>query len=690
MQKYENDLSVLDAKIKNLEKEKRKLDYEIEDNLKELKHVHDSVTNLLNLIEEYGNSEDYGVSQFFQVFHSFVSNVDLKHQTVDKTKILNQLNNVLEKKLIDVRNENLRIQEEKILTKIKNGEDRINTLFENGTNSFMKSDFVFEPFLDKLEYSTNLNNNHNLNGNYYDEQEIYGFEDDLTERIKQLKKINQANIDRIKNVEQISTNELIKSEDSNIEQLANSILDNLINECVKEEIDEILSRLKEENKYKLNDILNNGLVKVNSNNEIVTTNKTNSNLSQAKLMLINEQNTTNEEEIHNRFEKSLAEIITHSVNQSELSSPEEGETLQSILDSRHNSLNDSINDQQRSLEKQLMNDQLLIQKANQEKENIEIDCKIIEILKEISKYDDYNEIIDKEKLMMKSVCSPKRQNKLKAQMTPEKKSIVNNSSCQTENMKDSSVNTDKIEQRHYSCLTDNLIRKTKSTGTKIIKTVNVEVNTEKKRCKDVSTKTDKLKTKSRACSTSDLRNEIGVGDSMESDHKINESNNDKICISESTQTRKLFKVTSRSSRFRMLKSCLKKRIIKSSNKQESDLNNHKTATQNGKCNNHQTVICTNNNNYLNGNHFNTTSQQPLQNGKQHLNNNKPQIQAKEPKEVDYDFVFCNYMPPLIKFLIAFLILIVGFVFKVVKNFIMLIVFTFFVLQVVPIKYRCSC
>src|SRR5699024_11077558 len=52
-EKYETETGFLESRIKNLEKDKRKLDYEIEDNLKELKHVHDSITNLLKLIEEY-------------------------------------------------------------------------------------------------------------------------------------------------------------------------------------------------------------------------------------------------------------------------------------------------------------------------------------------------------------------------------------------------------------------------------------------------------------------------------------------------------------------------------------------------------------------------------------------------------------------------------------------------------------
>ena len=744
IQKYESEISYLESKIKNLEKDKRKLDYEIEDNLKELKHVHDSITTLLNLIEEYSSNE-YGIAQFFAVFHNFVNNVDF-NQSIDKTKIINQLNNILEKKLIDVKNEVLRIQEEKILTKIKSSEDRINKIFENGTNNFIKNDFVFEPMLHKIE-STNIT----TNTDYYNEQNVFEFEDDLTERIKHLKKMNQANIDRRKCCdEQISSNnELLKDLDSSGEQLANLILNNLIDECIQEKIKDINTKLKEENKCKLTDILNTGLVKVNSNNEIVA-NKSNSNLSQAKLMLINENNTANEEhitsfqeDIYNRFEKSLAEIITHSVNQSELSSPEEGETLQSILDSKHNSLNDSINERQRMNSSNQLNNNShnsvsyqISQQTDKSSTNLnqadsnEIDCKIIEILEEISKFDDFNEIIDKEKLMKKSVCSPKRQNKLIIQLTPEKKAcynVMNGTTTTTVNdKKDAFTNTDLIELKTDSTLTNNLVNQEASTETNLIEIKEIEINTDKKQVKNVSIATDRLKTRNVACFTKDLTVDVSTECDLVSyqDRSISTSSNlnrsiaincdlmqyenfatntDDDCklmnnlkinnlikIDQSTstlqvekasieiQTKTFYKILTRSSRFIKLKLARKQRSNKSklSIKQNANISNGNHHL------NYQTILYPNNN-YLNGNHFN-----PQNGTKQKLINETTIDQQKQQMisnnklmKVDYDFVFCHHVPPLVNFLITFLFLTIALLFKMIKNCILFIVFFFFLLQI---------
>ena len=718
-EKYETEISYLESRIKNLEKDKRKLDYEIEDNLKELKHVHDSITNLLKLIEEYGSNE-YGIAQFFQVFHSFVNNVDF-NQSTDKTKVINQLNNTLEKKLIDVKNEVLRLQEEKILTKIKSSEDRINKIFENGTNNFIKNDFVFEPMVPPIESTTVV-------ADFYDE---HVYEDDLTERIKQLKKMNQAKIDRMKCDEQINNNELAKNLDSGSEQLANLILNSLIDEHIQQIIRDINTKLKEENKCRLTDILNTGLVKVNSNNEIVA-NKANSNLSQAKLMLINENNTLNEEHIisfqedsYNRFEKTLGEIITLSVNQSELSSPDEGETLQSILDSKHNSLNDSVNDELRQANGQQppanghhqLNGQLSHDKSTNlsQVDNNEIDCKIIEILEQISKFDSFNEIIDKEKLMQKSVCSPKRQNKSSGslQSTPEKRPCYANTMNGTHSeRKDATTNTDTIELKTDATLTDNLDRQTVSTETQPIELADAQMNTDRKTVQHVSSATEPPQTANIACSTKEPTSvgtecdlisykDCSISTSSNSDADRRSVGTDcdlakfedrsantepepklekvekvekvkKACCS--TQTKAIYRVLARSSRFIKLRKGFRKMKFKSSGRpvqQEPVMNK----LPNGNCNHHDPTVLYPNNNYLNG-HFETAS---LPNGKQHSEN----VQTKEskPAKVDYDFVFCHHVPPLVNFLIAFLLLTAGLLFKAVKNFVLFLVFCFFVLQV---------
>lgn len=702
MEKYESEISVLESKIKSLEKDKRKLEYEIEDNLKELKHTHDSITNLLNLIEEYGSSDEYGIAQFFQVFHTFVNNLDFK-QSVDKTKIINQLNNCLEKKLIDVKNEVLRIQEEKILTKIKSSEDRINKIFENGTSNFMKTDFVFDPIsLHKTE-STNLN----LNDDYYEEQN-YVFDDDLTEHIKQLKKLNQANMNRIKCVEQINDTEMIQDLDSSGEQLANLILNNLIDEHIQQEIKDINTKLKEENKAKLTDILNTGLVKVNSNNEIVA-NKSNSNLSQAKLMLINENNTANEEhitsfqeDIYNRFEKSLAEIITHSVNQAELSSPEEGETLQSILDSKHNSLSDSVNDIQRQSNGETNVNNNLDRTTSQAKNGSmsqtdanEIDCKIIEILEEISKFDDFNEIIDKEKLMKKSVCSPKRQNKLTLQLTPEKKACYTMNG--TTHLEKQDALTDRTEVKSDSTLTVNLDRQSVSISTDLIETKDMQTNTDRKSVRNASSSTKDLNEEIgvecdlisyKDCSTSTESNSndsksIGVDCALVQYNDVSthcdqpaECNSIIDKSTTATQTKTYFRILNRSSRFIKLRKGFRKMKTTISDKQTK----HSTV-QNGNCNHHEPPITSiyPNNNYLNG-HFGQS------NGKQHaLTNIESSTSAclNDPlTKVDYDFVFCHHVPPLVNFLITLLLLAVAFTFRMVKNFVLFFVFAFFLLQIV--------
>lgn len=722
-ERYESEIGFLESRIKNLEKDKRKLDYEIEDNLKELKHVHESITNLLKLIEEYGLNE-YGIAQFFQVFHTFVNNVDF-NQSADKTKIINQLNNILEKKLIDVKNEVLRLQEEKILTKIKSSEDRINKIFENGTNNFIKSDFVFEPMVHPIESTTAAND-------FYDEH-VLEFEDDLTERIKQMKKMNQAKIDRMKCDEQINNNELAKDLDSGSEQLATLILNNLIDEHIQQMIQDINTKLKEENKCRLTDILNTGLVKVNSNNEIVA-NKSNSNLSQAKLMLINEHNAPNEEhitsyqeDIYNRFEKTLGEIITLSVNQSELSSPDEGETLQSILDSKHNSLNDSVNDEVRQANGQHpppansnqlngnhhhpSNGQISQDKSTNlsQVDNNEIDCKIIEILEQISKFDSFNEIIDKEKLMQKSVCSPKRQNKSSSlQSTPEKRACYANTMNGTHSpeRKDAITNTDAIELKTEATLTDNLNKQTASTETPPIEIADAQMNTDRKKVRHVSSVTEQLRTASIACSTKEST-EVGTECDLVSykDCSISTSSNsydsksvgtecdlatfedrsanteperrkiEKACSS--TQTKAIYRVLARSTRFIKLRKGFRKMKIKSSNVQPEPTN--KLANGNH-CNHHEPTVIYPNNNYLNGHHFETQSQ-PLPNGKQCEPLESVQTNERKPPKVDYDFVFCHHVPPMVNFLIAFMVLTAGLLFKMVKNFVLFLVFCFFVLQV---------
>ena len=720
-EKYESEIGFLESRIKNQEKDKRKLEYEIEDNLKELKHVHDSITNLLNLIEEYSSNE-YGIAQFFQVFHTFVNNVDF-NQSTDKTKTINQLNNILEKKLIDVKNEVLRLQEEKILTKIKSSEDRINKIFENGTNNFIKSDFVFEPMVHQSIESANTAND------FYDER-VYEFEDDLTERIKQLKKMNQAKIDRMKCDEQINNNELAKDLDSGSEQLANVILNNLIDEYIQQMIKDINTKLKEENKCKLTDILNTGLVKVNSNNEIVA-NKSNSNLSQAKLMLINENNAPNEEhitsyqeDIYNRFEKTLGEIITLSVNQSELSSPDEGETLQSILDSKHNSLNDNVNDElrqangnghQTNSSYENGNHQSSGQLSQDKSTNLsqvdnDFDDKICEILEEISKIGSFNEIIDKEKLMQKSVCSPKRQNKSILQSTPEKKACYASkmNGTHTPDQKNATTNTNAIELKTDATLTDSLNKQTVSTETRPIEIADAETNTDRQEVRDASNATEPPQTASIACTTkesteastecdlisykdcsistaSNSNDSKTVGTDCDlakfEDRSVNtggdlvDKGTNTATISNacsSTQTKSIYRVLARSTRFIKLRKGFRKMKVTNSNVQQVH-----AKLPNGNCSQPKPTVIYPNNNYLNGHHF---EQQP--NGKHcECIENAPKKNENNPPKMDYDFVFCHHVPPMVNLLIAFLVLTAGFLFKMIKNVVLFLVLCFFVLQV---------
>ena len=697
-EKYESEIGFLESRIKSLEKDKRKMDFEIEDNLKELKHVHDSIANLLKLIEDY-SSDEYGIAQFFQVFHTFVSNVDF-NQSADKTKVINQLNNILEKKLIDVKNEVLRLQEERILTKIKGSEDRINKIFENGTSNFIKSEFVFEPLVHHQIESTNTTAAAN---DFYDEH-VYEFGDDLIERIKQLKKMNQAKIDRMKCDEQINNNELAKDLDSGSEQLANLMLNNLIDECIQQMIKDIHTKLKEENKCRLTDILNTGLVKVNSNNEIVA-NKSNSNLSQAKLMLINEHNAPNEEhitsfqeDIYNRFEKTLGEIITLSVNQSELSSPDEGETLQSILDSKHNSLSDSVNDELRQANgnhpasDNRLNGNHVSGQINQDKStnlsqvnNVEIDARIVELLEEISKFGDFNEIIDKEKLMQKSVCSPKRQNKSIGQ-TPEKKACYASTMNGTHSpeRKDAITNTDTIELRTNATLTDSLTKHTVSTETRPIEVVDAECTT--KESTEVGTECNLISYKDCSISTSsspDDSRSVGTDCDLakfedrsastggdQSDQMTNTPAIEKACSS--TQTKSIHRVLARSSRFIKLRKGFRKVKIGAGSVQTEP-----AKLSNGDCHQAEPTVIYPNNNYLNGHHL----EQPQQNSKLCEPIESVPIKKSRPPRVDYDFVFCHHVPPVVNFLIAFLILTAGLLFKMVRNVMLFLVFSFFVLQV---------